>query len=420
MGFMRATSLVPWFQASLVLCGCVGKAQDDTGVVSSSFSSSSSTSPGGATSGGNICGDGSPSPGEFCFENVPMADLTFPLAAVGGVLDAEEKASFVVLMQLTDEIITIRQNAGKMVQSAPVKIGHNAERQLRLANLEATSLPELIVTSVDASSGALLNQNGGFSPFKEFALPDETGIGRLVPLDVDGDGFAEVMKGTDDTARLWKSVDGKWTIQDPTFTVDGCKVFWDAAVGDFNSDGLEDVAFIGAPTSWDVGFECEPIPNMRIKVLLATGGPDLLKEVQSLATNQTSAQIVTGDLDGDAVLDLAVASGTDEGVIALKGLGQGQFSLPVQVVESGQRVLAGDYDGDGIAELATNRYTPDALTAQVWIIDSVFDGPTLHQIGEANALLLATADVNNDGVDDLATMSLLDAGPHLAILISGQ
>ena len=411
---MRAPSLFVWFPIALALLDCTNKPQGDAGVVLSSTSSESTGDP----TGGKDCSDGTPVPGDFCFKNVPMPTLTSPLAAAGGYLDGETHATFVVLTQLTDELITIDHTQGKLFQGAAVKIGHHAERQLRFANFEGSIHPELVVTSVNGSSGALPNEGGVLGPFKEFDLPGMVGLGRLVPIDIDGDGFSEVIKGTNDTARLWIGEGGKWLLQEPSFSVEGCKVLWDAAVGDFNRDGLEDVAFIGSSNSWDAGGECDPIPAMRIKVVLATGDSALLKEVGSIPTGQTSAQIVTGHLDGDGVLDLAVASGLDEGVIALKGQGDGQFAAPVQVVNDGQRVLIGDYDGDGIQELATNRYTPDALVAQIWFIDTVFNEATLHQVDGANALLLASTDINGDGVDDLATMSILDPGPHFAILIS--
>ncbi len=411
---MREASIVVWFPIALALLDCTNKPQDDAGVVSSSTSLESTGDP----TGGKGCGDGTPAPGDFCFKNVPIPTLTSPLAAAGGYLDGGAHASFVVLTQLTDELITIDHSQGKVLQGAAVKIGHNAERQLRLANFGGSNHPELVVSSAAGSSGVLSNEGGVFGPFKEFDLPEMVGLGHLVPIDIDGDGLSEVIKGTNDVARLWISEGGKWLLQEPSISVEGCKVLWDAAVGDFNNDGLEDVAFIGSSNSWDVGVECDPIPAMRIKVVLATGDSALLKEVGSIPTGQTSAHIVTGDLDGDGVLDLAVGSGLDEGVVALQGQGDGQFAAPVQVVENGQRVLIGDYDGDGIHELATNRYTPDALVAQVWFIDAAFGGATLHQVDGANALLLASADINGDGVDDLATMSIVDPGPHFAILIS--
>jgi len=88
------------------------------------------------------------------------------------------------------------------------------------------------------------------------------------------------------------------------------------------------------------------------------------------------------------------------------------------VVPDGKRVLVGDFDGDGVQELATNRYTPDALVAQVWIVDSVLNSANLHQILDLNATLLASADINGDGIDDMAMKSIGPSGSHLAVLLS--
>jgi len=416
---MRVMGRYTWFPIVLVLLGCTEKFQDDSGSGSSSLGmSASSSNLSEGTSSGDGCGDGASTPGTFCFKKLDFLTLTSPHSAVGGPLHGEVQASFVVVTLLTDEVTTIEHDGGNLLQGAPVKLVHNSERQLRLANFGGSAFPEVVVTSVIGLSGWLANNDGVLGPYEDFMLQDSNGIGRLFPIDIDGDGLSEVIKGRDDIARLWIKIGEQWMPQGPSFAVDGCKVLWDAAVGDFNNDGLDDIAFIGSPSSWDSGTECDPIPAMKIRVLLATGKPDLLKESALIPTGQASEQIVTGDFDGDKLLDLAVASGLDEGVIALRGLGDGQFAQPLSVVPDGKRVLVGDFDGDGVQELATNRYTTDALVAQVWIVDSVLSSASLHQILDLNAALLASADINGDGVDDMAMKSVGPSGSHFAVLLS--
>jgi len=208
-----------------------------------------------------------------------------------------------------------------------------------------------------------------------FVLPGESGNGLLVPIDINGDGLSEIIKGIDGFARLYVREGENWSLLTGTLTL------------------------------------------MKIQVLLATGDSDLLKEVASIPTNQVSAQIATGDFDGDSIMDLAVASGLNEGTLALRGLGDGQFATPVHVVPDGRRVLAGDYDGDGRDELITNRYT-DGVIAYVWFVDAVLNDPTLHQVDGANASLLASADIHADGVDDIAVRTFMESPSQVTILLS--
>jgi hypothetical protein len=417
---MRPALVILSLLTSLALTslGCVPKSSDDSGVVSSSISSSSSSDSSTGSTSSSACGQGAPSAGEFCFTSVSIPELRAPQAAVGGRLGEGPGVSLIVLGSLTSELTTVDFPASEPLLSAPIAVGSNPGFQLRLANFGGSPLPELVVASVGINSKLLANNNGILGAVTEFDLPGLAGDGLLVPIDIDGDGVSEVIKGTADGARIWVSEGDQWLLQEPSFEVPGCKVLWDAAVADLNGDGLQDIALIGSPGSLDEGVECDPLPLMRVTVLLATGDADLMMKVADIPTAQVSSQIAVGDFDGDTIMDLAVASDLNEGVIALKGLGDGQFAPPALVVPDGKRVLAGDFDGDGRDELVTNRYTSDALVAQVWFVDSVLEGPTLHQVEGVNAALLASADLNDDGVEDVTLKSILEPASHLAVLLS--
>lgn len=415
---MRPSYVILSLQVAFGPLACTPKSQDDTGVVSSSPSSSSTMDPSEGSTGTSACGDGVPSAGKFCFVTVGVPGLKSPLAAVGGELHEGPQVSFVALDQLTSELTTVDFIDGEMVTGTPVPVGFNPGLQLRLANFDGSGLPELVVADVGGNSKLLSNNGGVLGPVADLALPGITGLGLLVPIDINGDGLSEVIKGTSEGARLWIQTDGEWLLQEPSFEVAGCKVLWDAAVVDLNGDGLEDIAFVGSPGSLDEGIECDPLPLMKVTVLLSTGDSELLKEVASIPIGLVSDQIVAGDFNGDDIMDLAVASYLDQGVIALKGLGGGQFAAPVQATPDGWRVLAGDFDGDGYDELATNRYTAGSLVTEVWFVDGVFDERTIKRADGVDAPLLASADINADSVDDIAIVNIVESTAHVAILVS--
>jgi hypothetical protein len=121
------------------------------------------------------------------------------------------------------------------------------------------------------------------------------------------------------------------------------------AVGDFNGDGKQDlaVANLGDPFGNGIG----------VSALLGKGdGTFLYPQTFPAGINPTS--VAVGDFNGDGILDLAVAdtgfSGNGSGVSVLLGQGGGTF-LPAHSYAAGYNpfsVAVGDFNGDGFPDLA--------------------------------------------------------------------
>ncbi|HWW84649.1 MAG TPA: VCBS repeat-containing protein [Vicinamibacterales bacterium] len=185
-------------------------------------------------------------------------------------------------------------------------------------------------------------------------------------------------------------------------------------IGDFNNDGLFDIATVSNPGS--------SIPN-ALTILLGKGNgtfktlPDL-----PVGTNLGSTAIVTADFNGDSALDLAVANRADNSVTILTGLGDGTFQ-PTTVVAVGPSPVAlvfADFNNDGIPDLAVlNQPTGDLLNPPPGLIsillgqgDGTFQVLPAITIGTGAASLVA-GDFNNDGLADLAVSN----GTGVSILI---
>jgi uncharacterized protein (TIGR03437 family) len=167
-------------------------------------------------------------------------------------------------------------------------------------------------------------------------------------------------------------------------------------VADFNMDGNLDVA----TTSLLVN---------QVAVLLGDGKGGLFPGPGSpFPTGQTPKTVVHGDFNGDGKIDLAVANWFDATLLILLGDGIGGFapqpeiSLPRGWTPAGLAV--GDVDGDGILDLAV------AATAANNFIIFLGDGKGGFAIpyagivdcpGEPMGLTLA--DFNGDGRLDIAT-----------------
>jgi len=111
--------------------------------------------------------------------------------------------------------------------------------------------------------------------------------------------------------------------------------------------------------------------------------------------------VAVGDFNGDGIPDIAVPDETNSTVGLLMGNGDGSFQDPInyKVPAGVYDLVAGDFNGDGNLDLIVSNYT-SALTVLLGNGDGTFQPPS--QISIPGPLKLATADFNQDGNLDLA------------------
>jgi hypothetical protein len=164
------------------------------------------------------------------------------------------------------------------------------------------------------------------------------------------------------------------------------------AVADFNGDGDADIA---ATTGSDEG---------SVDVLLGKGN-GTFAERAAYAVTVGPQDLVSGDLDGDGHLDLAVACTSEETISVLLGRGDGTFQ-PRRDDVVGFPILTlappVDLDGDGYVDLTTTDFTGG--TADVLLGDGQgsFAPPLSFRTGRSPEGVL-TADLDQDGLPDIAT-----------------
>jgi hypothetical protein len=172
------------------------------------------------------------------------------------------------------------------------------------------------------------------------------------------------------------------------------------AVGDFNGDGIQDLAVANQGTS--------PFYNGGVSVLLGNGDGTFQAAVNYPA-GTWSVSVAVGDFNGDGKQDLAVANEVSPGTVSvLLGQGDGTF-LPAQTYPTGSApssVAVGDFNGDGIPDLAVAN-----PGGKVSVLLGKGDGSFLPAVQyAAGGGWLAVADFNGDGHLDLATGSVLLLG----------
>jgi hypothetical protein len=168
------------------------------------------------------------------------------------------------------------------------------------------------------------------------------------------------------------------------------------AIGDFNGDGIPDLAVANASSADGQG---------NVSILLGSSkGDGTFAAAQSFAAGLTPMSVAVGDFNGDSKLDLAVANYNDGTVSILLGNGDGTFQAPQNAMAGPGpiAVAVGDFNGDGIPDLVV---VDNVSSGSVGILlgngDGTFQTATFYVAGY-DPTSVAVGDFNGDGKLDLA------------------
>lgn len=167
-----------------------------------------------------------------------------------------------------------------------------------------------------------------------------------------------------------------------------------AVFGDWDSDGLEDLAVAAGTT-----------------ITLFAGVDGGLERRGSYPVPAPSA-LAAADLNDDSNLDLVAVSSTAANVSILLGHGDGTFDSAISYpVGSGSAsVVVADLNGDGAPDIATAGSRPSILFG---IGDGTFEPYTADAIGHS-ATSLAAEDLDQDGDPDL----VVAGGQEVSVLLN--
>jgi sugar lactone lactonase YvrE len=223
----------------------------------------------------------------------------------------------------------------------------------------------------------------------------------IATADFNGDGIPDLAVSDSNSGKTTLTIllgngDGTFTATTTSPTVG---LYPDSiAVGDFNGDGIPDLAV----TSVD---------NSIVTILLGNGD-GTFKAAPNLILGSIPQSVATGDFNGDGIPDLAVV--TADSIQIFLGNGDGTFNAGSASLPTGMSpitVAVGDFNGDGIVDLAVtnscgNSYPCNNSNGTVMIFLGKGDG-TFTQVSATptvgpSPIGLVVADFNSDGILDLA------------------
>ena len=266
----------------------------------------------------------------------------------------------------------------------------------------AISLPDANEIQVLLGSG-----DGSFTPMPAISV---NGVFVVATGDFNGDGkpdLVTVNPGPGTLTILLGNGDGTFTegatITTPANGPGGVAVApASVVVGDFNGDGIPDLAVANTPR-----FDQGALGSATI--LLGNGDGTFTAEAESPAAGGQPLFITAGDFNGDGKLDLAVSDmnhgypelGT---LTVLLGNGDGTFTPTAVSPQTGSipySVAIGDFNGDGNADLVTADAGSNIVTVLLGNGDGTFAAPLSSAAG-TDPIFGAVGDFNGDGTPDLA------------------
>ena len=201
-------------------------------------------------------------------------------------------------------------------------------------------------------------------------------------------GTAEL--GTGASALGWLNSQTPGTGGDPVFVV----------VGDFNGDGIPDLAVANASSTFAYQY--------IVTILLGNGDGTFTATAVSPLTEAYPISIAVADFNRDGIPDLAVADYISKALTILLGNGDGTFTATAVSPPTGNgpdSVAVGDFNGDGIPDLAVANDYDDTVTILLGNGDGTFTATATSPATGNVPVSLAVGDFNGDGKADLAVVN---------------
>ena len=276
-------------------------------------------------------------------------------------------------------------------------------RSVAVGDFNGDGKPDLATANSDSLNVSVLlgTGSGSFNPAVLYPV-GEVGSGpwSVAVGDFNGDSRQDLVTADADSSNNSVSVsvllgNGDGTFQNAVnFTVGHGP--HSVAVGDFNGDGLEDLATANSGSS-------------NGSVLLGSGTGSF-NPALNFATGLFPSSVAVGDFNHDNRLDLALGYFSGSNVSVMLGNGDGTFQAAVNFPTGSEpsSVAVGDFNGDGKPDLATANVGNANVSVLLGNGDGTFQGPINFATGTKPSSV-AVGDFDGDGRQDLVVANANDS-----------
>jgi len=282
-----------------------------------------------------------------------------------------------------------------------------------VGDFNGDGIPDLATADIGVNNLTVLLGNGD-GTFRPAPANPQTGSGpqSLAVGDFNGDGIPDLAVGNyrDNTMTILIG-NGDGTFETPSTGPISFANAQSIAVGDFNGDGIQDLAVMAGAQAGSFTVDG------GVVILLGNGdGTFSIAPPGGYGTGANPRAIAVGDFNGDGIQDLAVTnngtSPSDGSVTILLGKGDATFSVAVSPTAGAYPwgIVAGDFNGDGKSDLAVANEYGSGTNGAVTVLLSNGDGTftaAANPVAGLSGAGIALGDFNGDGIPDLAVASLL-------------
>jgi len=348
-------------------------------------------------------------------------------AAAISDLDGDGNADLAVTNGDTDDVSVLLGNGDGTFQDRDLYEVRANPRDVAVADLDGDTIVDLVTASNGSGismggaglSVLLGNGDGSFGTRQVFPAGIASRDVALADLDGDGELDAAVANVGNPPVGINATMtvhigNGDGTFQTRVIYTPGDSP-QGVVIADLDGDTSPDVVVANGGAFPEPG---------DLSVFINNGDGTLMPEYR-VGAGDNPRKLSAGDLNGDALIDLAVANTTSGDVTVLLGNGDGSFGSPLSlsVGDGPQHAVLGDLNNDAMPDIATpNAGTDDAsvilnespVCAADFNADGVASFPDIGLFLGAFAASDPAADLTGDG-----SVSFPDVGAFLAAFAAG-
>lgn len=265
---------------------------------------------------------------------------------------------------------------------------------------------DVATSNSGTNTATVLLGNGAGSFTVQAAQPTGTDPIALVTSDINSDGypdlvaFDELSGSTGAVAVLLGNGDG--TLQVAQTSTQAFLPGTQATVADFNRDGKPDIALTQQGNQY-----ASVMLNNTLPTQYPDGRSFAAYSTLPSGQGNFADSVAVGDFNRDGMLDIAVSYLQDNNVQVLFGAGNGSFSPSGTYAVGSQPfwIASGDFNGDGYPDLVTTNTNVAGTAGTVSVLlnnkNGTFASAATYTVGK-QPYQVAVGDLNGDGHPDLA------------------